>query len=105
MSRIYVNHKAVASLTSFHASSARQFNGTAQMVSAHLLSENLSGQSYYSVMIGFSNEELEKLGTIKIIPGMPADSFIQTEKRSVMRYLLRPVTRALGDHFAKSRSK
>ena len=97
--QVRIGQTTEVSLSAFHVSKVPQLTGTVLTISADLLSDDISSQPYYSVLIGFSKEELDALGSINIIKGMPADSFIQTEERSVMNYLLRPISRALGRSF------
>ncbi len=51
---------------------------------------------FYSVRLMISAKELDKLGTNKLKPGMPAEAFIQTQAQSPMTYFLKP----LIDQFA-----
>jgi len=34
---------------------------------------------------------MRRLGKVKLVPGMPVECFIQTEQRTVLSYLLKPV--------------
>jgi HlyD family secretion protein len=47
---------------------------------------------FYSVRLKINPEELAKLGENKLRPGMMAETFIQTQERSVLTYLLQPLT-------------
>jgi HlyD family secretion protein len=47
---------------------------------------------FYSVRLKISPEELAKLGDNQLRPGMMAEAFIQTQERSVLTYLLQPLT-------------
>jgi HlyD family secretion protein len=35
---------------------------------------------------------VERLGVVRLIPGMPVESFIQTSPRSLISYLTKPLT-------------
>jgi len=39
------------------------------------------------------------LGVVGIFPGMPAESFIQTDERTVLNYILKPLSEQLGRSF------
>jgi HlyD family secretion protein len=39
-----------------------------------------------------------RLGEVKLVPGMPVDAFIQTGDRTVVSYLMKPIT----DHFQRA---
>ncbi|NBO83412.1 MAG: hypothetical protein EBU75_11485 [Betaproteobacteria bacterium] len=53
---------------------------------------------YFEARIGFSPEELSKLGALRLQPGMHAEVLIRRGERSFASYLARP----LADRFAKS---
>lgn len=47
---------------------------------------------FYVVRIRISEGELAKIGAQKLKPGMPAEAFIQTDVRSPLSYLVKPLT-------------
>ena len=38
-----------------------------------------------------SPDEIERLGDVKLMPGMPVEVFIRTHERTALSYLVRPV--------------
>ncbi len=65
-------------------------------ISADTSRSDASSPAFYSVRLMISAEELAKLGSNKLKPGMPAEAFIQTEAQTPMTYFLKPLT----DQFA-----
>jgi HlyD family secretion protein len=65
-------------------------------ISADTSRTDASSPPFYSVRLMISAKELDKLGTNKLKPGMPAEAFIQTEAQTPMTYFLKPLT----DQFA-----
>jgi HlyD family secretion protein len=51
------------------------------------------------VRVVVSEEEFKRLDGLKLLPGMPAETFIQTEERTAMSYLLKPMTDQLTRAF------
>ena len=47
---------------------------------------------YYAARIEIPDSELTKLDGGRIVPGMQVDTFIKTDERTVMSYLLKPIT-------------
>jgi HlyD family secretion protein len=45
----------------------------------------------YTVRIAIPAREIERLKGLKILPGMPVESFIQTSPRTVISYLVKPL--------------
>jgi HlyD family secretion protein len=37
-------------------------------------------------------EEVARLGEVKLIPGMPVEAFVQTGDRTVISYLMKPLS-------------
>lgn len=73
-----------------------ELKGTVQYISADSLIDPVTGMPYFAVKIRIAESERTKLNGQKLIPGMPADIFIQTESRSVMNYLIAPLRKALN---------
>jgi HlyD family secretion protein len=37
-------------------------------------------------------EEIAKLGEVRLMPGMPVEAFVQTGDRTMLSYLMKPLT-------------
>jgi protease secretion system membrane fusion protein len=62
-------------------------------VSADALTEQRTGQQFYTVRASISGSELAKLGGARIQPGMQCVMMIKTGERSLLAYLGRPFLR------------
>ena len=51
-----------------------------------------TGAPYYTARIALEDAEVAKLKGARLVPGMPAESFIQTSRRTVLSYLMKPAT-------------
>ena len=47
---------------------------------------------YYLAKVEATKEGMDKLGDVKIVPGMPVDVIFKTGQRTFMSYLLKPIT-------------
>lgn len=72
--------------------------GRIATIAADLTREKETGLSYYIGIIELNDGESEKLAGLKLMPGMPAEIQIETEARSALSYLVKPIE----DHFAKA---
>ena len=72
------------------------------VISADRITDQTSGQSFYRVRLSFSEQELAKLGNKTLIPGMPVEVYLQTGYRSVLSYLVKPMTDQI-EHAMKER--
>ncbi|MEM6496609.1 MAG: HlyD family efflux transporter periplasmic adaptor subunit, partial [Pseudomonadota bacterium] len=79
-------------LTSFNQRTTPELNGKVINVSADLLTDERKENYHYLVQIALDTGETDKLGQKSLVPGMPAEVFIQTEAHTVMDYLLTPLT-------------
>jgi len=68
-----------------------EINGVVGRISADVSQDQRSGQSYYTVRINIDAEEAARLGSVKLVPGMPVESFMRTHDRTVMSYFTKPL--------------
>ena len=64
--------------------------GTLTTLSADSMTDQATGQSYYEATVTPLESELVKLQGQTLVPGMPADAYIQTRTRSPLDYLVKP---------------
>ncbi len=69
-----------------------QLKGEVVAISADVLTDKASGVSYYSAQVRVTDEAYEKMGSVKLSPGMVADVQIVTGARTPLQYLLEPLT-------------
>lgn len=69
--------------------------GSVLTVSADRLTDDRTMQAYYLMRVAVPESELEKLGTIRLVPGMPAEVYVKTGERTALRYLTQPLTQVL----------
>ncbi len=84
--------------SAFDANDTPELLGRVMQVSPDAFVDEATGQSYYRAEIEPLDGELEKLGDLVLIPGMPVEAFIRTRDRSPMTYLLEP----LADHLRRA---
>jgi HlyD family secretion protein len=68
-------------------------------VSADLTREPQTNLSYYLVRAAIDQNSLRRFGDLVLVPGMPADAFIQTDVRTPLQYLLKPLQEQLARTF------
>lgn len=80
-----------------------ELNGRLTRISADLTKETqpgpMAGMSYYTVRIALAEAEVKKLTGLRLVPGMPAESFIQTETRTPLGYLVQPLREQIARTF------
>jgi HlyD family secretion protein len=56
-------------------------------------------EAYYTVRVALPAGEVARLNDIRLVPGMPAEVFIQTHERSPLQYLLKPLQEQIARTF------
>ncbi len=83
---------AVVRLSSFNRSVTPEVDAQITHVSADLSRDEARDISYYTVLLKLTDSPARSLEDISLLPGMPADIFIATQQRTVLSYLVKPLT-------------
>ena len=97
--QVFKTQSATVNLSAFNQRSTPQLNGHVIEISADILEDKYTGLFYYTTRIEIPASEINRLVDLKLIPGMPAEIFMKTGKRTVSSYLLRPVTDTMKQAF------
>ncbi|MEN2396194.1 HlyD family type I secretion periplasmic adaptor subunit [Pseudomonas halotolerans] len=90
--QLTVGQSAILRLSAFNRSTTPELTGTVVRLSADLIPDERTGEGFYRAGIKIPQSELAKLQGLALVPGMPVESMIQTGSRSVMSYLLKPIS-------------
>jgi HlyD family secretion protein len=90
--RLHVGQKVALRFSSFNQRTTPEIDGRLTRVSADVMQDERTGLSYYTARIDISADQLARLGMVKLLPGMPVETFIATEERTVLSYLLKPLS-------------
>jgi HlyD family secretion protein len=90
--RLHVGQKVALRFSTFNQRMTPEIDGQLMRVSADVSKDERTGLSYYTARIDISADQLDRLGTVKLLPGMPVETFIATEERTVLSYLLKPLS-------------
>ena len=96
--QLQLNQKAILRFTSFNARTTPEIEGVVTRISADISTDQRTGQSYYTLRISLPPEQVERLGDVKLLPGMPVEAFVQTGDRTMLSYLMKP----LHDQFVRA---
>ncbi|MBK8771457.1 MAG: HlyD family type I secretion periplasmic adaptor subunit [Rhizobiales bacterium] len=75
----------------FNARLTPEVGAEVTQVAADVTRIDANSPPFYSVRLTIPAKELERLGNQKLKPGMSAEAFIQTEARSPLTYLVKPL--------------
>ena len=82
--------------TAFSHSPQLVVEGKLISISGDLLHDQHSGVSYYLARVAVTPDGMKVLGKRRMQPGMPAEVIIKTGERSLLTYLLNPLTKRLA---------
>jgi HlyD family secretion protein len=85
--------------SAFNNRTTPELDGRVYRIAADLSRDERTGMPYYTVAIRVTDEEMGKLGNLKLIPGMPTESFIKTSERTIISFLMRPVLEHMNRAF------
>jgi HlyD family secretion protein len=90
--QVLVGQKTLVRLSAFNQRTTPQLNGVVSYVSADLSHDKQTDAAYYTLRVSLPGAELRRLGALQLVSGMPAELFLQTGSRTMMSYLLKPIT-------------
>ena len=97
--QVRTGQKAFVRFSAFNQRLTPQLIGAVSYVSADTSHDQQTNAPYFTVRIALSEDELRRLGGLQLVPGMPAEVFMQTGSRTMMSYLLKPITDQLHRAF------
>ena len=90
--KLQVGQNTLLRLSAFNQRTTPELNGFVTRVSPDVTTDQRTGQSYYTIRVSMPPEEVARLGDVKLIPGMPVEAFVQTGDRTLLSYLIKPLS-------------
>jgi HlyD family secretion protein len=90
--KLQVGQKTLLRLSAFNQRTTPELNGAVTRVSPDVTTDQRTGQAYYTIRVSMPPEEVARLGEVKLIPGMPVEAFVQTGERTMLSYLIKPLS-------------
>lgn len=85
-------------LSAFNARTTPELAGHVLSIAADRTVDRERGQAFYVVEVALTPAQIARLAPLRLRPGMPAEAFFQTESRTLLGYLTRP----LADQMARA---
>ncbi len=89
--QVSTGQSAKIRFSAFNQRTTPEIEGTVTRVSADVAQDPQSGVTYYIARIAMPDAEVARLGDLKLLPGIPVETFIKTDMRSVLSYLVEPL--------------
>ncbi len=95
---VALGQEAALRFSAFDQRTTPEIYGYVSKVSGDTFVDENTGYTFYQAEILPKEGEVERLGNITLVPGMPVESFIKTGERSPLNYLVKP----MADYFNKA---
>lgn len=94
--RIAIGTRVNIRFSAFKSSTTPVIEGKLVQISADRLTNKDSGTAYYLARVAVTEEGRKHLGTLALLPGMPAEVLINTGSRTLLQYLMQPASNAFA---------
>jgi HlyD family secretion protein len=92
---------AFVRFSAFNQRTTPQLAGIVSFVSADTSRDQQTTASFFTVRVVLPDEERRRLGGLQLVPGMPAEVFMQTGSRTMLSYLVKPITEQMHRAFVE----
>ena len=89
--QVRAGQEAHLMFSAFDRMTTPELTGKVSRVGADLSQDPQTGTQYYVVRVTIDEDKLPDLKGLTLVPGMPVEVFIQTGKRSVLSYVIKPI--------------
>jgi HlyD family secretion protein len=97
--QVFVGQPAKVRFPAFNQRTTPELTGFVKDLSATTSVDEVTGFSFYRVEIAVPEDELARLGSLQLIPGMPVEAYLKTTDRTILSYLTKPLTDQLAQAF------
>jgi HlyD family secretion protein len=88
---VHPGQKAFVRFSAFNQRTTPQLTGEVSYVSADTSHDQQTNASYFTVRITLPDDERRRLAGAQLVPGMPAEVFMQTGSRTMVSYMFKPI--------------
>lgn len=100
--QVHMGQLAHLRFTAFNQQTTPELEGKVTLVGADAEQDERTNAKYFVVRVAIEPGETEKLEGLKLLPGMPVECFIETDARTVLSYLIRPLEDQIRRAFKES---
>ena len=94
--QVYVGQPTNVRMSAFNQRVTPELFGEVTSVAANINSDPVTGIPFYIVKVEVPADQLARLNGQALIPGMPAEAYMQTDQRSIWNYLIKPASDQLS---------
>jgi HlyD family secretion protein len=88
---LYLGQPAILRFSAFNQRTTPELNANVEGISANVVVDDRTGFPFYKVRLSVEDSEVERLNDQPLIPGMPVETYIKTDDRTALNYLIKPL--------------
>lgn len=88
---VHTGQTAFVRFSAFNQRTTPQLTGTVSYVSADTSHDQHTNAPYFTVRVTLPDDERRRLAGQQLVPGMPAEVFMQTGSRTMVSYIFKPI--------------
>ncbi|MGD1884579.1 MAG: HlyD family type I secretion periplasmic adaptor subunit [Paracoccaceae bacterium] len=97
--KLHVGQSTRVRLSAFDQGDVPEAEGRIIDISADSLEDERTGDYYYTARVKLDDVQPEEVAALDLVPGMPADLFVNTGERTALSYLTQPLSDRLARTF------
>lgn len=99
--QIHVGQPTVIRFPAFNQRTTPEFAGSITYVAADLGRDQQTGETFFVVRVALAPGELDRQGSLKLLPGMSAEIYARTLDRTALSYAIKPLTDQIARAFTE----
>jgi HlyD family secretion protein len=92
---------AFVRFSAFNVRTTPQLTGIVSYVSADTSHDQQTNAPFFSVRVTLPDDERRRLADLQLVPGMPAEVFMQTGSRTMVSYIFKPIAEQMRRAFVE----
>jgi len=97
--KLWIGQSTRIRLSAFAQADVPEAVGQIFDISADALEDDRTGEPFYKARVKLNADQPEAVRALDLVPGMPADLFVNTGERAVIAYLAQPISDRLAKTF------
>ncbi len=93
--QIFPGQEAMVRFSAFNQTTTPMLEGAVSYKSADHIVDKYTGESFFEIKVDVPEGEFKRIEGLTIHAGMPSEVYLQTQKRSIASYLMKPVKDAM----------
>ncbi|WP_445505321.1 HlyD family type I secretion periplasmic adaptor subunit [Microvirga sp. G4-2] len=90
--QVRVGQQVLLRFPAFNLRTTPELHGEVIRVAADVSQDPKTGAAFYTVRVSLPDHEVARLGSLKLVPGMPIEAFVHTGERTALSYLVKPLS-------------